>query len=529
MTMPPRNPWFLRPRGEVKDDPSVALTASTRQTLTVTNRVRTTTSLPSPPGGQPAAEQSIHTIDSCLDENDTNVTYNTTIHSSHLYHPYVDTQSVDTRTEHHVEEDLHSLSVATSIASSHAFTSHSRSATWGGEVERQVHHDHDKRSDIYNDDTYDDDSDECTASSSSNNSENNTSDDLETVEDPMKRRHTTKSKKKVTASSTGTSTKHRNEDESLNESSSFIFKGGKNRTLCVAIVGIAALCLLVGGMSYVIIHKNQQLFTNSNDKAILDEDKWADFNGYAKVTNKYRLIQTYDHDPKSFSQGLQWHNNRIVESIGHYGQSLVRVWDPTAPNIEDSIDKERQMDDKYFAEGLCWYQDVDGNDRYIQLTWREQTAFVYDTDLNVLHSFQYSTKTTEGWGITFDPREKLFYVSDGSDYIFVWDLQFQEVRRFRVSLMLENGSQGSPYLKLLNELEWDPNDQTLLANVWFQNAIVRIHPQSGQVLQAYDLSTLYMNRDPSADVLNGIAHYQGNQWWITGKLWPNIYLVEFLE
>jgi glutamine cyclotransferase len=87
----------------------------------------------------------------------------------------------------------------------------------------------------------------------------------------------------------------------------------------------------------------------------------------------------------------------------------------------------------------------------------------------------------------------------------------------------------TPKVRYLNELEWDPTDGTILANVWMQNVILRIVPTSGQVLRVYDMSQLYTNRIQKADVLNGIAFLKKNHFWITGKYWPNLYLVEFLE
>ena len=264
--------------------------------------------------------------------------------------------------------------------------------------------------------------------------------------------------------------------------------------------------------------------TNDGKMSLLDQ-KWGDFDGHATITNQYKVLQRFAHDTTSFTQGLQWHNDRLIESTGMKGESQVRVYDPRrGSTMEQVVD----VQEDYFAEGLCWFQNTEGQDRYIQLTWMEQTAFVYDADtLEVVKTFNYTTTSKEGWGITFDPQEEVFYVSDGSDTIHVWNLNFTEIRSFRVSILLMDQKLNSkPYLSLINELEWDPNDQTILANVWFQNAIVKIHPYTGQVLRVFDLSTLYTDRTPDADVMNGIAHYKDNQWWVTGKYWPYLYLVE---
>lgn len=284
-----------------------------------------------------------------------------------------------------------------------------------------------------------------------------------------------------------------------------------------------------------ISRQQQQQQQLESSLRIRDRQWGKDFDGYATITNKYKVLQRFPHDRQDYTQGLQWHNQRLVESTGMYGQSQVKIWNPFATATTNNNDKNSyhvdnviNLDAKYFGEGLCWFQDAMGRDRYIQLTWQEQTAFVYDTHLQLEHQFKYTTQTTEGWGITFDPFEQVFYVSDGSDTIVVWDLNFERQRSFRVTLDLRGQAkhQEDSYLRLINELEWDINDQTLLANVWFQDVIVRIHPMTGQVLQIWDFSKLYTDRDGTAEVMNGIAHYQANQWWITGKYWPFLYLVE---
>jgi glutamine cyclotransferase len=81
-------------------------------------------------------------------------------------------------------------------------------------------------------------------------------------------------------------------------------------------------------------------------------------------------------------------------------------------------------------------------------------VFVYDETLKMLSSFKYTTHTNQGWGITFDPVDQVFHVSDGSDNILVWNLHFQQIRKFRVSLFSADVEKYKmPYLEYLNELE----------------------------------------------------------------------------
>lgn len=273
-----------------------------------------------------------------------------------------------------------------------------------------------------------------------------------------------------------------------------------------------------------IDYSTRQLFEPSTQT--VHAQKWGAFNGIATITKAYRVVKMVHHDPTAFTQGLQVHRDQLVESTGLYGESLVRIWDPHTGIVSKETPK---LDPKYFGEGLTHYQDEDGNDRYIMLTWQEQTAFIYDMDLNLIHTFAYGTKTNEGWGITFDAVKKIFYVSDGSAYLHVWNLKFQEIDRFPISYQVDPSAPSRIEINHINELEWDATDGTVLANIWYQNVILRIDPQRGQVLQIYDLSDLYVDRTATADCLNGIAHQGGNRWWLTGKFWPYLYLVEFLE
>eukprot|EP00980_Cylindrotheca_fusiformis_P017337 scaffold5380_cov131-Cylindrotheca_fusiformis.AAC.14 len=323
---------------------------------------------------------------------------------------------------------------------------------------------------------------------------------------------TTRKRTSETASSTSDSDGKTTSDE----------EPSKQSPVTMTVIILAVISAIYFGRRFVFSNATEE----QRIKSASNSNKWSDFVGFATITKAYKVLKTLDHDPSAFTQGLQVHNNRLVESTGMYGESLIRIWDPDTGQV---FQETPFLDKQYFGEGLSHYQDEAGNDRYVLLTWREKTGFVYDTDLNLLDSFQYETETDEGWGITFDPTKKVFYVSDGSAYIHVWDLNFQEITRFIVTYQLPRAPGKIQNLNHLNELEWDPADGTILANVWYQNILVRILPGTGQVVQIYDLADLYTDRSEKADCLNGIANQGGNRWWLTGKWWPHIYLVELLE
>jgi glutamine cyclotransferase len=85
---------------------------------------------------------------------------------------------------------------------------------------------------------------------------------------------------------------------------------------------------------------------------------------------------------------------------------------------------------------------------------------------------------------------------------------------------------GNRPVDKLNELEFIEGE--IWANVFMENIIVRISPQTGEVLGWIDLSPL-LSLLPVAqkiDVLNGIAYDPEKvRIFVTGKLWPKLFEV----
>ena len=85
----------------------------------------------------------------------------------------------------------------------------------------------------------------------------------------------------------------------------------------------------------------------------------------------YDVVNSYPHDPTSFTQGLLWQNGGFYESTGLYGQSKLRRLEFPSGRVL----KETGLQTDLFGEGLTL---VDG--RLIQLTWKSHRGFVYDLD-----------------------------------------------------------------------------------------------------------------------------------------------------
>ena len=86
-----------------------------------------------------------------------------------------------------------------------------------------------------------------------------------------------------------------------------------------------------------------------------------------------------------------------------------------------------------------------------------------------------------------------------------------------------------PLVDQLNELEYI--DGEIWANIWHDDRIARIAPDSGAVLGFIDLAALFPRaaRDPEA-VLNGIAFDPAaERLLVTGKQWPQLFEIEVVR
>lgn len=222
----------------------------------------------------------------------------------------------------------------------------------------------------------------------------------------------------------------------------------------------------------------------------------------------YRVIHTYPHDSRAYTQGLVYVDGHLYESTGLNGRSSLRMDDLETGRVLQTA----PLADKYFGEGLATWGAT-----LVQLTWQSHIAFVYDRfSFRLLRTFHYDG---EGWGLTQDGRNLI--LSDGTASLRFFDPQtFHEVRRIVVK------DQGTPVTQL-NELEYVHGE--IYANVWHTDRIARISPATGRVLGWIDLTGLLPPgsvSDPEA-VLNGIAYDSAHdRLFVTGKLWPKLFEIK---
>ena len=223
---------------------------------------------------------------------------------------------------------------------------------------------------------------------------------------------------------------------------------------------------------------------------------------------RVEVISRRPHDRGSFTEGLEIAGGRLYESSGLRGESTLREVDARTGAVARKID----IDNQYFGEGIAVV-----DDRIIQLTWQEHTAFVYRlSDFSKVTTFSYDT---EGWGLCDDGSRLV--MSDGTNQLY-----FRDRSTFAVTGKVSVTENGTP-IDQLNELECV--DGQVYANVWQTDTIVRIDPASGKVTAVINASGLLGADAGAVDVLNGIAYDPTTKTFlITGKLWPTMFEVRFV-
>ena len=224
--------------------------------------------------------------------------------------------------------------------------------------------------------------------------------------------------------------------------------------------------------------------------------------------SKVKIVKRFNHDVNAYTQGLEISGNYFYESTGQWKESSMRKVE-----IETGkVDKIISLKDDIFGEGMTIFKD-----KIYQLTWQSNTGYVYDLkSFKLLYEFQYPT---EGWGLTNDGEHLI--MSDGSQHIYFIDPEyFTETRKIAVY-------NNKGFVTRLNELEYI--NGKILANVYGEDYVVLIDPQTGKILQPIDMSHLKEKAKltPKADVLNGLAWDDINKkLYATGKYWPTMFEIK---
>jgi glutamine cyclotransferase len=224
------------------------------------------------------------------------------------------------------------------------------------------------------------------------------------------------------------------------------------------------------------------------------------------INYNYEIIEAYPHDQAAFTQGLVFVDGFLFEGTGLNTQSTLRKVELETGKILKNI----SLADQYFGEGITIM-----NNKIIQLTWISNKGFVYEKDsFELISEFTYQT---EGWGITNDGSQLI--MSDGTSTLFFLDPEtFNIIKQVQVI-------DQEPVSKL-NELEYIQGQ--IWANIWQQDKIAIINPQTGKVEAWVDL--IGINEEDRQDpnkVLNGIAYdSERDRIFVTGKKWSKLFQIE---
>lgn len=231
----------------------------------------------------------------------------------------------------------------------------------------------------------------------------------------------------------------------------------------------------------------------------------------------YAVTKFFPHDTLLYTEGFLMHNGQLFESTGSpeelpQTKSVIGINDLVTGKMDKKIEIDRS---KYFGEGIVIF-----NDKLYQLTYKNQVGFIYDIkSFKKIGQFTYANK--EGWSLTTNGKELI--MDDGTD-----KLTFLDPATLKPVKILSVTENGLPVDKL-NELEYIKG--FIYANIWLTDFIVKIDPANGKVTGRLDLTSLAFeakNKYPGSNVLNGIAYDSTtDKIYVTGKLWPNIYQIQF--
>ncbi|RYE43025.1 MAG: glutaminyl-peptide cyclotransferase [Sphingobacteriales bacterium] len=225
----------------------------------------------------------------------------------------------------------------------------------------------------------------------------------------------------------------------------------------------------------------------------------------------YKVVNVFPHDTSSYTQGLEYHHGKLLESTGIVGQSTLS-W--VALQSGKALQKVA-LDKQYFGEGSTLV-----DDKIVMLTWKGNLGFVYNAKtLEQMGTFPYQN-SREGWGICYDGTQLI--KSDGTNRLY-----FLNKETFREESAIDVYDDKGP-VDSINELEYI--DGKIYANIYMKDIIVVIDPKSGIVEKSIDLAGILAKgytrtaTDTNIDVLNGIAwDKQGKRLFVTGKKWPKLF------
>lgn len=251
----------------------------------------------------------------------------------------------------------------------------------------------------------------------------------------------------------------------------------------------------------------------------------------SKLSNtiNYKVINIFSRkNPTVYTQGLFYHNYSIYESGGLYQKSTLTHMDWPSQKIIQQIN----LESKYFGEGIAG---CSINNLIYQLTYKEKEVLLYSfPNLELKHKIKMPSELMEGWGMCTGAEKDEFFATDGSDKIFILKIN-KENNELSVKSQIKV-TKNMRSIHRLNEIIYD--GVYIYCNVYFENVILKINPNNGEVMNVYDMQPLIdyelkngkltNSRLHQGDVLNGIVYIPEKKSFIlTGKLWDYYYEIIF--
>ena len=232
----------------------------------------------------------------------------------------------------------------------------------------------------------------------------------------------------------------------------------------------------------------------------------------------YTIVNTYPHDLKAYTQGLEFYGDLLIESTGNgeglgtrtKGKSSIRKVHPATGEVI----KINELDDAIFGEGATVL-----NNKIYQLTYLHNEGYVYNIETLEREKTLPYFKQMEGWGLTNDGTH--LYMTDGTDHLYKIDPETFKL----IDYAVVSTNRGT--IRGVNELEWV--DGEIFANFYGQDAIGIFNPEDGTVNGVVDLSDLKskVTPHPDLDVLNGIAYNKKTgTFFVTGKNWDKMFEIK---
>ena len=236
---------------------------------------------------------------------------------------------------------------------------------------------------------------------------------------------------------------------------------------------------------------------------------------------KYTIVNTYPHDLKAYTQGLEFYRDTLYEGTGNGAGNKTGIRGVSSLRKTDyktgKVYKEADLGEEIFGEGITVL-----NNKVYQLTYQNNESYVYNADTFKKEKTLPYYKNMEGWGLTNDGKN--LYMSDSTENIHILNpTNFKLIEELTIY-------SGATKIPAVNELEWV--NGKIYGNIYTKDAVAIINPKTGAVEGVLNLVELKskVTQHPDVDVLNGIAYNAKTKtFFVTGKNWDKMFEIKISE